>query len=545
MFGAQNAAQLNRLADKTADIVSYRIGENDKAFARDALNKWDDDVRKKVYGEYMTLQGEQTKTLDVDADKFMAQTAESYLKTLQTPLQRQLFKASIDAHRSSYMDRLTAFKSAEMQKFAVQTLDGENFNAMQKFIQDPTAENAVEMKGKITLNTAYKYKGLGELAKAETATALDKAYTGALDSIQSGRSASDALAFLQSNKANFLPSTYADREVKLIDLAQKEQGLRKAAGLHGTGMSLDIQLAEANKIENPNEREAAITEVNRLHTIGEAKKVQETSLKTASYWDNFWSNGKIDPSAPADIQQAMRKSQERAAMAAVGKEINTDRPTYYKLTLMGDSEFRNLNLLEYQSLLSDGDFKEMVKRQNDLAQGKKTENEFSPAMKIADDYMQASPGLNTFQTKDAFGKTDANKQVKVERRRNEFLTVFDSRLRRLPADKRNDREAVMKILYDMEQPTNVSGAAGQSDYGDQRWLRKWQVEYLNSGTKPLSDNDTPSALKGLEGLRYLPEQDVFAQPIKGTDNLFYLYERNGKRYKNKEGKDTFQIEGLD
>lgn len=209
------------------------------------------------------------------------------------------------------------------------------------------------------------------------------------------------VAVLSSPNGTLAANIPADRRKALLESAKREnkeivtraKAQEKTDVIVKKGGSLEAQLKEARKIQDPEVRDSAVTRVTKRYKEAEiiTSAVQSEALD-AGYKVAF-DGGLYDEIAPS-VLAAMdpKDALNLKSYMNKGGVVKTNKKTWYDLTKMKTDDprkFADLDMLKYRNVLNDGDWKAMVKGQSDMKDTKEVSFQLRSDNQLVDDTLRA------------------------------------------------------------------------------------------------------------------------------------------------------------
>lgn len=469
-FGGGQAAELQKTGSDIQDtsqtmawVAKREQDALDTAMARDALVNAHQEAS--IYTEdYFQKKGKDALDgYEVARQKF-TEMAKKHSKKL-TREQKEKFDASFNSDVMSKLDGIYRHQKNQEKEFVKNTRDAENFNNTRDavtFRYDPDV--VAQKKNDIVLNVAANAKDNGaspEMIKAEVLKATNALHTEVVESLISDGSYGLAQKYISDNKTELDSTVLPELEAKIKKLGDESFVQSSILTIGNSGLSIEDQLKEAEKLAQNNERvdladdlrEGLIKYKKDMDDIKEAKEKEayggevRKALTDPKYKIPTWINDPEKINFLNKVREDFRKYNKH--MAGVSG-ISLPDSTALKNEILSKpaNEFVSIDFWnpEYANQLNPADMKELMDLQSEVRSGKN--DKYFRLMTISQQAEKAIAGF-----KDISDKNNKNAIVKA----NRFYQQFEQAVNMLPAEKRTYDE-INKITKTLLSPVSVRGA---------------------------------------------------------------------------------------
>ena len=290
-FGVQEAQQLQQAGRAVEETVRVLDDINTRAKVRNNMNQFRDESRKWM-SDFLERKGTDAIDSYQDAETYFDKRRGQYADSLQGR-ERDMFLASYDDLANQYKNQAIRFQSTSRVQFENATLDAENANLTQEAVvlrYDPSAvkEKETDIINNVLYKNRQQDKAVQQKAVNEARNAL---YKSVLDA-HTEENPEIALEFFKNNKEKFNPSARPGLQKALNEKARNKRAWDKGIELSQSGLTLNDQLAQADKIKDPQESKMVRQYVKERHTtakvaaeaqyqqfrVGEFQKLQSDPL---------------------------------------------------------------------------------------------------------------------------------------------------------------------------------------------------------------------------------------------------------------------------
>lgn len=475
------ARNLNDTITKQAiDIANKQKQNADEVRIQDAdlqLSKAQTDIQlkaKQMYGK------DAMGAPDYVSDNWK-KTTDNLRAGLSNDQQRMAFDKIVAVRSADIYKSTQEHVASETKKYDTETTDAYLVNARNVAAinyNDTAPDGQIQQSIFLQEQAIRKYAGRygipEELAKQKIAEATSKTHTAVIDQMLSNHLDMDADQYYKDNKDAILPN---DREKVSKAIEQGNllgEGQRKADEIFAK-YSGDRNAAFTyvkNHIKDPKLREQTENQM-------EAMFVRQGQSERAANTKNYQLASQLveqNQPVPANIRVNLNATQQqaldrRAKQVNAGVQPNTDWTTYYNLKTMAaehKNDFVHENLLEYRHELADGEFKDLVNLQGQLAKNDATAqvslNGFRTSNQVVNDTL-ASAGINV-----------KSKNPKEQAKIANFRRMVDENIQILQdqTNKKAKSEDVQKIADSLMINTVVKGGGW---FGTDAKKRTFELEY--------------------------------------------------------------------
>lgn len=541
-FGGNTARDLGNLGDaltQAGNVAMHHAAlENQKlskAHARDALVRFKQEADDFLFGDgkenrgLYSKQGKDASNATGEAEKAFSELRKKYVQELKDDYTRELFDASADSYVSGNMRSIHKFRSSQIEKFHVATLDAQN-----KHFADTAMKNRMnpqmikESQEGIVANVQAKYKGYGkDVIDAAIIQEKNNLHSNILGA-HANESPRLAMDYLNANWEDFDPKNRAALKEKLNDMVENEWVRDKAMALDA--LPLEKAMAQVDKVKDADKAAKLRRLVKDRYSEKQMLKSLEDKQVLESETDVLFSAFQKDDlaalkayktpmSAPGKDQEhlyALKQKFLRDALAkkGIGTKTQTNLVVWSRLEDMSIDDLRQVDLKQYIPDLNAADYKALFKKQRD---GK--------GSKVTSPYQQlkiAVKDMGEFDPKDEEGSQNLNRLIGQMR----------TRLEAIP-QKEITEEKIHDIIYkELLAPAN---------FEDEGWFwfdregKRYELSYKEEDKAKHFEENIPEPLKAYgEAVKFHPETERYYVQKNGIRKVFDKYGRHKVTVKLKE-----------
>lgn len=544
-FGGAEAEQIGQVGTAISqfgrDLQNQALIEEeytDRALVRDELNEGRNEARQFMAGVY-ERRGKDAIDSFVDVDDKLDEIRQTRIQNLTTNRQKDMFSASYDSIANGHKDRVISFQSKSRKEYEIKTITAENQNA----IEDASAALAAEIKNSIggaaaTYTAIYEIKSAEETITANTKyinrnfskviidlavrNAVHNLHSSLLESIQKDFP-EVALSYFNQNIAKFNPSARAALKEGLEKEAQDALIRDTAINLSASGLTLEVQLAHVDNIDNV----AVADEVRKRVKVRDKEKTDIETAKVNSYVESEWDIMFDNPVAyqipytnlPEKTQRSMEKYKKQVladdlAAKGVGTKAPTDWRLYTDLKTMSDKEFAEMDLTKHINSLNPTEYKELVNEQ------KSVRKKDAQVYRLRTPYAQAKgaiSGMDDFDPKDE-DNTERTQQ---------YYSSLNKAITLIPENERTE-ERIRVLVNELLAPIST----GWFDAIRGKNLYSFELPFLEQNDKRVIaySQNIPNKLKGFQNVNYSPEAEMYYVDGSGIRDIYDKYGNYVKSY---------------
>jgi len=521
----QIADALGQVADAAARFTLASQAKTDTALSRDSYNNASLEARV-IDTDIKSREGADAVDVFDEARRRFDDIGKKHIGELKTDRQKELFTASYDALKVSYLNNIISFQEDQRSKFEIATLKAENLQASEYAADNRNDAEAIHIgEDIIVANTRFMNRGFpGPVKDKAVADAVDLHYKKVLEAITRD-SPSAGLAFLKENEDKFNPITLPTIEGQLDKLAETEVIRNTALTISSSSLSLEDQLAEVDKIEDATVAKGVrsfIKEIDR-----EKKLIGKANAQEAI--DNEWDSMVSDPlsyvipaTLPLKTQKAMReyknlRRNQWAQERGTGFTDVTDWPRFYELMSMRPEDIAVVDLEKEFGSLAESEFKQVLSHQRNSRFGSAS-SKGKDADRIRTLHQQVSDailGMSFFDLTKASKKGLNATDDQIIKRKGRF---FEQVSRRLAREEDRSEKRIGEIIDEELEPREIT------KWGKNIHTKKFEIPYLNEFEERAALQDIPERLKGIIDLKYDVDTDSY---FVRDEVRILIYDREG------------------
>lgn len=515
-------AALQSFGGDMVKVVAESKEKRDKSIARDALNQAEMEAMQYSLGVY-NKKGKDAIDSFSFASKDLDGIRAKFSKALENDQQRELFELSFGDSLRGHLKTIYKHQEDQRTEYENATIDAQNKTAQDKAVAYRNSPQVTkEALNTIAANTAYKYRGMGEeVIKQKIGEAQHTLNASIVDAYASENNIEAAIKYLEANKAGFNPTKYPEIEAKLKK--QNEIGWiqKRAIELNNSGLSLEEQLAEADKTKDTNLvgklRDAVKERYKDQEDFYKAKRkifVESEMDKMLQDPTNYRPPQGVSAKELEDLTALYKKFNDKnkaeaflrygAKNAAAGNGKNT--VLYNELAALSPVELSAMDLGEFAGKLSMDEWKSIrdLQKLSRLPDSDPNKQKLFRTRSIKEQAKTAITGISDL---------DPKKGPEQEGRLSKFYEQLDAQVNLLPEEQRTS-ENIGKIIKTLKEPVTVKGA-------------KYRFELPYISQEAVRKGIEDSGLK-YDGIRtyVVPEGYAVEQ-----GNVRVIFDKSGKRLK--------------
>ena len=383
-FGGGQARDLQNLGSAIGNLANEVqkqaiISEDrkSKAIVRDTLNEARREARVFMADVYR-LKGKDAVDAHALTATKMEELRRKYAKGLQNPRYRELFDSSFNSVLNTYEEKAFSIQEQERLNYEKETRDAENFDAIETAIinsNDPRVIKDSEFT--IKANTRANYKGLGQTVIAQKEQeAIHTLHKSVLDSISS-QDPTAGLEYFKTNMEKFNPASRAVLEKALKEQSDLFEVRQTAQEYELQNMSFEDQIAEVDKIKDPEKAKALKTEIEERFRLKDKIKERQEKDSEQSYWKEIKQGSDVLPynKVPPDVLKAM-VAYKRAQTKGFATQSSPE--ALQTLATLDDEDLLRIPLnkmIEYGDILTQEHFDTLFDRYLDLRNDQRGEKQ--------------------------------------------------------------------------------------------------------------------------------------------------------------------------
>lgn len=523
----QGAAQANALlqfAAITSDFARASQANRDKSIVRDQLNQAKSAARQFV-ADTRTKKGKAAINAYSETEQRLQELRKEHISRLTTEEQRQLFTSAYDPVMNAHLNRTLTFQQQSRSDYEKMTWAAENLNAVEDAILNSSDDTEIESsEATIIANTRAASKGAGkEISDKAVEGAIHTLHKSVIDSMKDADPAG-ALAYFEKHSDKIDP-LIRGKLAKDLENRNEEVLIRDTAlELSNSGLSLEDQLAEVDKIEDPSVAKGVRAAVGfRAREKKAIAKAKETKY-SESQWDELFKdplafNIPLDLSATDQKGMLAFKNQTLKANQAV-----TDWNVFNELMGLSPSKFQDVDLTKHLSSLAPSEFKQLVGLQRSSRAKDKDD-----AFRVRTQYQQAQQaikGIEDFRTTGR-GRQKGARKERAAQRSNRFFEQFSAGLSLIPKEDQTE-EKVGELITRILAPVDYDPSWA---WGDQIKYR-FEVPYLDEENQQEAlEEFIPENLKKFKDVNYDRESQRYFIDGDGVRNIYDKYGTYQKTYR--------------
>lgn len=494
MFGAAEARQIGQLGNALGNVAEVVIKKNAEAerqkiiaSSRDGYNSAAAEARAFASTVY-SKKGKDAATAGEEMTKGLDEIRKRYEGNFKSQEEKNAFTAMFDSDRNLHMNKAYAHQDnqvAEWNKASQVALQTGLMEDAQQYFNDPKVVGEKESLFKQTVDKEAADAGMDDAQKKQLMERrVDEFHTGIMNRIAQD-STIEALKYMDENKDKFDRQTFVEKRATVEKSAKGEQALTTALQLSKSGMPIEDQLAEVDKIKDPNVAAATRKLVVERHE--ENKKIEKA--KDEAYVDSEVNKliqnpqgYRLPPFAPEKLATFVATHRKKLIDEATGKyaqeSVNTDWKLYHDLG-MSIKNGENPDLLKYRDNFKNEDFKALMsmKLAMQKPEGQKKANALFTRHEIVSKALSSLPE-NQFDPKK--GPDNAT-------RYNRLTTQLMYALDKIP-DEKFTPELVDNTVKGLMNKVIV----GHNWYGDKK-VYQFEVGYQSDSERAIAQKEAAKA----------------------------------------------------
>lgn len=418
-------------------VVKYAAeskDRKDKAFVRDALNSAQSDARV-FMADLNRPERRQDATEAYNlSSKELAAIRKKYSSNLKDPRQRDLFTASFDEVMNSHLDRASSLQEKSRVEFEKITIDAQNQTAVDDAVAARTDINEINRSEfTIRANARYKTRGLPEdVRKRAEQEEVNNLHSSILSALAQDSPVA-AKDYLEKNKDKFTQgAAFVEKQKELTEKAFEFTVRQKAVEFSNSGLSLEDQFKEVDKIQDPKMADELRKRVKEKYD--DKKLAAEAQAKQVL--TDEWQKLTQDPRGYQIPYEKFTDKKEWEAMEAYkraalnGYSEASDIPLLIQLGTASDEDLRQVpieTMAGYAKQLKESDWKAVFDRYSALRGGNGSRELSAGLTQIRSDTTLVSDALKSvgidLTPKDAKNK---GKRQKYEKVSDQFFRAYQS-----------------------------------------------------------------------------------------------------------------------
>ena len=512
---AAQASAILQIAAVTSDFARASQANRDKSIVRDQLNQAKSTARQFV-ADTRTKKGKAAINAYSETDKRLQELRKEHVSNLTTEAQRQLFTSAYDPVMNAHLNRTLTFQQQSRSDYEKMTWAAENQNAIEDAIDNSSDDVEVESsEATIIANTRAATRGAGkEISDKAVEGAVHTLHKSVIDSMKDVDPAG-ALAYFEKHSDKIDP-VIRGKLAKDLENRNEDVLIRTTAlELSNSGLSLEDQLAEVDKIEDPNVAKGVRAAVGfRAREKSAIAKAKETKY-SESQWDELFKNP-LAFNIPFDLSAKDQKGMLAFKNQTIkGNEVDVDWTRDNELRRLPPKEFQEVDLVKEIPRIGTARYTELVRLQRSarVASGKGG----GKAFRIQTFNQQAKQAIRGIPSLRAIGQKPDKDAVKREK---QFFEQFASELENIP-EKEQTQERVGELINQLLAPTDYDS----SFFWGTPVTYRFEVPYLDEKTQAEAiEQFVPENLKGFKDVQYHQETQRYF--IDG-DGVRTVYDRFG------------------
>lgn len=382
-FGGGAAALAGEVGESLNTISRALIKQKvklEKAETRDALTQAQAASDLYLFGDgteqnkgLYNLKGQDASTAYIDSVDTFTGIGQDYSERLTNKRSKDVFNVLYNDYKAKNLRSVVQYQSKQVDVYNIQTLDAENAWFVDNAIGNRnTPEIIEEAEFGIVANVVTKMKGF-EGAKTEQVvkSEVGNLYKSVLDAVSSD-SPEAALNFFSAHQDKFEPAIRsklkADLEIKAKDATARNNAIR----LSSSGISIEDQLIEVDKIEDVK----IADNTRRRVRARDAEKNAISERQQALTVDAVYNEIRKNPTFPIPYDD-FNKDQITFLENIKNKRLsgfasNTNWKIMGELSVKSNKELKAMSYTEvegYRKYLKEKEWNEIYKRYADLKNG--------------------------------------------------------------------------------------------------------------------------------------------------------------------------------
>lgn len=537
-FGGAEAEQIGRLGVALEQVAATaseldRASQNkkDKALARSIYNRANAEMNHWLTSDLYNREGEDAVDSYIIASTKFEEMRKSYVVRLKNESQRELFNASFDTLKVGHLNRVIGFQEQQRDKLEKVTIEAENLQSIETAVANRTDPNAIlEAESTIVANTQFLSRAFPKVVRdiaVDDATNL--LYTNVMEALTSD-SPGAALAFFEANIDKFKEATKIGIRDNLSKLAEAEVVRDTAVAISDSGLSLENQLAEVDKIEDAR----IAKQVRRVvkERANERKVIANANAQKIvnDEWTAFSKNPRtysIPNWLPVKEQDLMEKRkavelQQWAYEQGAGPAPVTDWPNFNRLMSMTPDELNRVPMRDWGDL-APAEWNKVLAHLNKSRSGSGSSKGVA-STRVRTPYQQFNAtvaGMKYFTPKFFKGQWGKNvSREQIQQRKSWFFEQAAARLALIPEEEQTEERVGNMIREELMAPVRISR------WGRDLYVKAFEVPYLGGvgfeeeevtaalANRPKPLKDAPGSDK-FSTLQYDPESNTYFLDVKG------------------------------
>ena len=459
-------ASLSQVSAVATNLTIQSQEKKNRTLARDYYNQASRELNNWLTTDLYGREGEEALDAYDVAAKKVEEFRKKYVAKLKNNRQQELFNASYDSLSAGHLNRAIGFQEQQRSKHELNTIAAENLLEIETAVDNRTDPEAVKAAEKtILINTLYVNKGASpEVKEKAVAEANNTLYNSVLDALIND-SPGAAFSFYQINKDKFSPIMQVKLEAELKELTEAETVRNAATVISNSGLSIEDQLAEVDKIKDADIAAKVRSQVkNRNNEKALISKANAKQLLDDE-WTRLLQNPRqydIPQSLPANVQKDMRTFQDQAAKEwaferGVGPGAVTDWLLYNDLMSMSDEEFAKEDMTEHITSFTPVHYKQLVDRQRGarFPTGSAKKNKATRVRTIQQQAKAAISGMADFDTRTRKGKRKKEDEVlDATERTNRYYEQLADALATIPEEEQTE-ERLGRLTDHLLSPVTI------------------------------------------------------------------------------------------
>lgn len=370
-FGGRDAVSVVGIGREVAALAATLGRTRDTALARDSLVQARQEVSLFLFGNGKTpglynAKGKDAINAFEVAEKKFSDINKRYSDALPSSGAQDMFEVSFRPFLEQNSLSVLKHQATQIQAYKNDTLDADNKQAEEDAINNRNSPSVIEeSEAIITANTKELFKGLeGPALETKISERVYKMYSSVLRSVMDDSPVA-ALGFFETYAAQgkFDPRVRSTLHREVKDKARLYESYELAKNLSASGLPLKEQLAEVDKIKDPEMAIVTRKAVRDRYKEIEYLKNEERKRLELDTWTTLYQN----PGAPIPYSQ-LDDTQWRAMETyrdtrQSGFAANTDWQLMGELASMSPAELKSLGmpkLLTFREKLTERDWNKIL-----------------------------------------------------------------------------------------------------------------------------------------------------------------------------------------
>lgn len=374
--GARALAQGMGVVAEAADRIDLRDAQaaafETQAKITSEWLQWDAKARQQYRGQNVDAYAPA-------AQEWWRKAAETYGKDL-SPRAKELASRGLMDRQFKALDSVGLFVTSEKERHADETYSADVVTTIQFGVTSGDVAGAAQQIREKAAMVGARKGWTTEQVQAEALKNVATLHATHIERLLDTNPEAAQAYYNKARDANEIPATAQPRIEKMLTSAVDSQfATQFAAGM--ADKPLAEQLAEAAKIENPERREKALTQIRNNHALVKQAEQERENTAADQAWQLF-AQGKRIPETVlsqmagrerAQLQEAQRTRAERLASGG-GKTVKTSPETLAKIydMMRDDPEgFKKLRMASLTEFMAPNDIEQVARIQRDMLKPEK------------------------------------------------------------------------------------------------------------------------------------------------------------------------------